>query len=477
MSIVGREAEMRVLEKCLISKKPEFVAVFGRFGVGKTYLIREYFKDTFCFHLTGTTEQSLKTQLGYFNAAMNSYSGGKTVPKPARSWQEAFLSLIDLLEKTTVRHQGKRVVFFDELAWLDTPRSGFLSALEHFWNDWGSTQPDLILIICGSASSWIINKVLKSRGGLHNRVTRRIRLEQFTLSECDSFFRDSGLDYDKTSVAQSYMVFGGIPYYLNLFDNELSVTQNIDRLCFETGAPLKNEFDELYAALFKNADKHILIIRALAKVRKGLTRNELIAHTKLPSGGGLTTLLEELEESGFIRCYEDFSRQASRYLYQLTDFFSLFYLAYMQDARNKAPRFWEAFQGSSSFANWQGYSFELLCLTHIAEIKGRLGISGIMTNTWSWRDPEPGSNLQIDLVIERNDNTIDLCEMKYTKQPFAIDKAYRQRLQDRRDAFVERTRTDKSVRLVMISSKGIKPNSHSHIIQRSLVLEDLWERK
>ncbi|MDR1798215.1 MAG: ATP-binding protein [Clostridiales Family XIII bacterium] len=469
MKIVGRKKEKRILEGILQSKRPEFLAVYGRRRVGKTFLIREFFNDHFAFSFSGTAKGGMEAQLAYFNIAMKKYGAP---PCEAKNWIEAFELLEQLLERTKAREGGRRIVFIDELPWLDTPRSGFLSALDHFWNTWGAKQRDFLLVICGSASSWIIRKVLRDKGGLHGRVTRRMRLMPFTLAECAEFFLENGIDYDLRAIADSAMVFGGIPYYLNMFARGASVPQNVDALCFGENAPLREEFDELYTSLFKHSDKHRRVVRALASKRKGLARDEIIRHTGIPSGGGLTDLLEELEESGFIRSYVDFSGREGLYLYQLVDAFSLFYLTFMDRRKRADAHFWSNFRGGGAHGAWLGYSFELLCLLHEGQIKERLGILGVSTEVSSWRGE--GGKHQIDLVIDRADGVIDLCEMKYTQEPYALDKAYAEKLAARREAFIAQTKTRKAVHQVMVAAAGLKQNAYSHAVQFEVRLEDLF---
>jgi hypothetical protein len=417
-------------------------------------------------------------QLEYFNLAMKKYSGADLGESGrARSWIDAFDKLTNLLENTKTRQDGKLVVFFDELSWLDTQRSGFLSALEHFWNTWGAAHPELILIVCGSVSSWIINKVFRNRGGLHNRVTQRIQLEPFTLSECSDFFLDHGIDFNRKLTADSYMVFGGIPYYLDFFKPGLSVVQNVDAICFAQNAPLKEEFEEMYASLFKHSQRHKDIVTALGTKNIGLTRDEIVAKTGLASGGGLSALLDELEQSGFIRCYWDISSSGARYLYQLVDCFSLFYLKHMNKRGGQDEHYWSNIYGRGSHSSWSGHAFEILCLLHIPEIKDCLGILGVSTDTRLWRNTDPGSKLQIDLVLDRKDGIINLCEMKYSIGEFEINKAYAEKLTHRRQVFIEQVRPKKAVHLVMVTASGLKQNAHSHIVQSSVSLDDLWTRR
>jgi len=470
MKIIGREMEQQALSRYLKSGRPEFVAVYGRRRIGKTFLIREYFHDHFAFYLTGATKGDKDTQIGYFNKAMRKYGGGKQ--EPVRNWADAFAQLEELL--TRMKSAGRKVIFFDELPWLDTHKSGFLSALEHFWNSYASARPEIFLIICGSAASWIIKKVLKNRGGLHNRVTRRMPLKPFTLAECEEFFIYNDMEFDRRSVAESYMIFGGVPYYLSLFDRGRSLAQNVDAICFSENAPLTDEFEEIFYSLFNHADLHIKIIKTLARKKKGLYREEIAKDIGVISGGGLTDALNELEQSGFLSIYDDYSGKHGRFCFRLTDAFSLFYLTYMSGRRKKDIRFWSNFTGQTAHNSWRGYAFEQVCLTHIAQIKDALGISGVSSSVSAWRNIQTKPGAQIDLILNRNDGVINLCEIKYSADPYIIDKKYSDILKNKQDAFRKEVRPKKTLHLTMITSSGLKTNAYSNRIQFVVTLDQLF---
>jgi hypothetical protein len=378
-----------------------------------------------------------------------------------------------MLTQTQRGRKRKRVVFFDEIAWLDTKKSGFLSALEHFWNSWGAGQPDLMLIVCGSATSWITKKLFKNRGGLHNRLTRRIELRPFTLAECEEFFKDREIGYDRLSITECYMVFGGIPYYLDLFEKGKSVAQNIDRLCFSPNAPLRHEFEEIYASLFQDAAKHMHIIRALAAKRK-LSRDELTDAAGCASGGRLSETLDDLEQSGFITRYYEYSGKTKNSLYRLSDFFSQFSHDHLQGRGRQNPHYWSENRDSGRMKAWLGYAFEQVCLTHSEQIKHALGILGVSSALSYWRYGSRETNMQIALVIDRKDRVIDLCEFKYGEKAFEIDKAYAELLLKRKAVFKERTRSSKTITLVFVAALGLKENKYSHIADIALSLDDLF---
>jgi AAA+ ATPase superfamily predicted ATPase len=469
MNIIGRDEEIRILNKYVQSDSPEFLVVYGRRRIGKTYLIREFFDGKFFFQYTGYVRVDDATQLARFSAALNKY--GKSHSAIPKNWYEAFDSLIDLIEES--KQPDKKVVFLDELPWMDAAKSDFLSAFEHFWNGWGAGRKDLLLIVCGSASAWIIKNIVNNTGGLHNRVTRQIYLRPFTLKECESYFERNNVILSRYQMLECYMIFGGIPYYLSLMDNSLSLAQNIDMLCFAQNAPLRNEYQNLYSSLFKNAENHIQVVNALTKKGVGLTRADIVGATKLNNGGYLTKVLSELELSDFIRSYKAFPKKTRDSIYQLIDFFTLFYVKFMED--NTDEHFWSTTLNSGVRRAWSGYSFELVCLSHINQIKKALGISGVNSDVSSWRSKTADPGAQIDLIIDRADHIINLCELKYSNTIFSIDKAYDKKLLTKRSAFAEETKTKKGLHQTMVTTYGISKNAYSGAIQSEVTMDALFE--
>ena len=469
--MIGREAEKTDFIRFLESEKSEFVVVFGRRRVGKTFLIREFLGNKFTFYHTGMANTEKETQLQNFNSSLHKYGN---IPYPKVStWLEAFEQLISLLSNKKTK--GKKVVFIDEMPWMDTPRSGFVQALEFFWNSWASAQKDILLIVCGSASSWIMNKLIKNHGGLHNRITQQIHLLPFTLGECEEYFQKNNIALNRHQIVESYMIFGGIPYYLSLMQKQYSLAQNVDRLCFAERGMLRNEFENLYASLFRNYENHVKIVEALSKKTKGLTREEIIENTRLPNGGGLTKTLEDLELCGFIRKYKAIGKKERQSLFQLTDFFTLFYFNFMSDNKFNDEHFWTNFIENARHRAWSGYAFEQVCLAHLPQIKRKLGIAGVLTNTASWRSNDSDNSAQIDLLIERNDKVINLCEMKYVQEQFVIDKKQDENLRNKRAVFKRETKTRKAVHLTMITTYGIKRNEYWGNIQSEVTMDGLFE--
>ena len=470
--MIGREEEKADFDRFMESKKPEFIVVFGRRRVGKTFLIREYFGNKFAFYHTGMANTEMTTQLHSFNSSLHKYGN---IPYPqVTTWLESFEQLIFLL--SSKKQKGKKVVFIDEMPWLDTSRSGFVQALEYFWNSWASAQKDILLIVCGSASSWILNKLINNHGGLHNRITQQIYLRPFNLGECEEYFQKNNIALNRHQIVENYMIFGGIPYYLSLVQKHLSMAQNVDNMCFAERGKLRHEFKNLYASLFRNYENHLKVVEVLSKKAKGMTREELIENTRLSNGGGLTKTLNELELCGFIRKYRAFGKKERQSLFQLTDFFTLFYFNFMADNKYSDEHYWTNFIAEARHRAWSGYAFEQVCLAHLPQIKRRLGIAGILTNTASWRSNEADNGAQIDLVIERKDKIINLCEMKYAQEQFVIDKKLEENLRNKRAAFRYETKNNNALHLTMITTYGVKHNEYWNSIQSEVTMNDLFHK-
>lgn len=467
--VIGRVEHKEKLDSYISGSSSEFIVVYGRRRVGKTFLIREYLKEKFNFQMTGMANASMNEQLINFHATIQKFSSEPV--SFCKNWFDAFQQLIALLEKSKSQ---RKIVFIDELPWLDSPKSGFLSAFEHFWNHWASARMDVLLIVCGSATSWITKNILNNRGGLHNRVTGRMAIQPFTLRETEEYLSSRNIILNRHQLVESYMILGGIPYYLSLFEKGSSLAQNIDRLFFSPDAELRNEFKNLYASLFRNYENYEKVIEALAKKSIGLTRDELLLQTKLSDGGSFSKILQELEECRFIRKYISFDKKLKDGLYQLTDFYSLFYYKIIQKNEFNDVHFWSNSIDSAQHRAWSGYAFEQVCLAHIEQIKTKLGISGIQSKIASWRSKKIDKGAQIDLLIERNDQIINLCEMKYATEEFVIDKKYDTQLRNKAAAFRSESKTRKAIHFTMITTYGVKKNEYAGLIQREVVMDDLF---
>jgi uncharacterized protein len=472
--IIGRKDEITLLQQVKQANRSAFVAVYGRRRVGKTYLIRSFFEEKFTFQLTGIANVETEQQLTNFHAALiRNFPEFEDNPV-AKDWFQAFQQLINAIE--SLQDSEKKVLFIDELPWLDTPNSMFISALEHFWNSWASTRSDIILVVCGSAASWMINELINNTGGLYNRVTHPIQIEPFTLAECEAFFQANSLGYDRYQLIQLYMVFGGIPFYLDFIDIRKSATQNINDLCFSPKGRLRNEFQKLYASLFKKADKHIAIIEALAQKTKGLERDELLKTAKLSNGGTTTAILRELEESSFIRKYNTFGKSKNNAIYQLTDFYSLFYLKFIKKTSVFDDDFWINGIDTPEIRAWSGYAFEQVCMFHTSQIKRALGIAHVQTQTSAWSGKDEQNKVQIDLIIDRRDQVINLCEIKFSINPFTIEKDYADNLRKKMGVFRDATKISKALWLTFITTHGLTQNSYSQsLVHQSLTMDCLFD--
>jgi len=469
-NIIGRENEKEILDEMYQSGVSEFVAVYGRRRVGKTFLIREVFAGKLVFDAVGLSKAGIKDQLVNFNISLNKNNLGERFTV-AKNWLTSFEQLITLVEKS---QQKRKVIFLDEIPWMDTLRSGFITALEHFWNGWACARKDIVLIVCGSASSWIINKLINNHGGLHNRLTRTIHLKQFTLHECEQYFQSRKMDLSRYQIAECYMAMGGIPYYLSNIKKGFSIAQNIDRMFFSTDTPLKKEFQNLYASLFTNSADYIQVVESLSQKMKGISRNEIVEITKLASGGGLTEILQNLEYCGFIRSYPSFDKKKRNVLYQLVDPFTLFYYRFIEKNVYNDEHFWSNSLDTPMRNSWAGYAFEILALLHVKEIKEALSIAGIQSLVSSWRSETSSPGAQIDLIINRKDEIINLVEIKFSNMKYVITKSYEENLKNKIAAFKTETKSRKAVHLLMLTTYGLTKNKYSEIVQKELILNDLF---
>lgn len=470
--LIGREKEQRWLREAYQSDESQFVAVYGRRRVGKTFLVRECFNNKFVFQHSGVAKASTKLQLRYFKESL--VKSGVSKVRIPKDWIEAFSCLEQLIEQSS---EKKKVVFIDEIPWMDTPRSNFITALEYFWNSFASARKDVLLIICGSATSWIINKVLKNHGGLHNRVNMRISLQPFTLHECELFAKAKGMRATRYELLEYYMVMGGVAFYWSLLEKGKSVAQNIDDLFFARAGQLHNEFNELYDSLFSNPEAYMKVIQVLGSKKAGMSRTDLLDELKVTSGAYVTRMLEDLEECGFIRKYNAFGKKRNDAIYQLIDNFTLFYFKFMKDNKGCDEHFWSHSYLSPIRYSWVGLAFERVCMQHVDQIKQRLGIGGVLTNVYSWSvksDPVYGSGAQIDMLIDRADNVANVCEMKFSKDEYVIDKEYSMILAHKIQRLVQTTKTRKALHLTMITVNGVAHNEYWGEVQSEVTAEDLF---
>lgn len=475
--IVGRQAECRRLSQCLEADTAQLVVVYGRRRVGKTFIINEFFNGRFDFKLTGAYNEPKETQLRYFAMELSRQAGREIVPP--KDWIDAF----DLLRRhlSSLPQDEKHIVFLDEMPWMDTQRSGFMSAFEWFWNDWGCTQHNLVLIVCGSATSWMVKNIDENKGGLFNRQTCKLNLIPFSLHEVELYLKSRQIDWSRRDIAECYMIMGGFPYYYSLLDPELSYSANIDNLFFRKRAELWDEFDHLYKTLFANSEHHIRMVEALSRKNIGLSRAELANQLDLPQNGAFSRLLSDLVDSGFVRKNSFYGKKSKDVLYQLADYYTLFYFRFLQNREGNDEHFWSNSIDNPGRRVWAGLTFEQLCKDHVPQIKRKLGIAGVLSTESSWQgavivdDDEQKRGAQIDLIIDRRDQVVNLCEIKFSLGEYLIDKDYDQKLRNKIAVFRDATHCKKTLQLTMMTTYGVKRNKYSGVMTNQVILDDLFE--
>jgi len=474
--LIGRHREQEELKRRMTSDRSELVIVYGRRRVGKTYLIDSFFDGRYDFTYVGGHHLTQRQQLNKFSKALKKAMGEKTM-RPLTDWFDAFDVLEEYLE--SLPKERKKVVFIDEMPWIDSQKSTFVSAFETFWNGWAARRRDIVFIASGSATSWMADKLIDNPGGLHARITCHLYLRPFTLAETEEYLQSKGCKWDRYQIAQCYMTFGGIPFYLSLIDPQRSLVENIDLLCFNRGGALRAEFDELYTALFTNADNYIAVAKLLASHRGGMTYSDIEKSTGI-EGGRLTKVLGNLEKCDFVMKFKYYGKKEKDRIYKLCDFFTLFYYKFMEpNADSYDEQWWSHHFQTPSATAWHGLTFELLCLMHIPQIKKALGIEGVATDVSAWYDTgnrqdsgERGA--QIDLVIERSDRIIHLCEMKFSSTRYRIKPEYEEKLRYRTALFRDKTKTTKATVNTFITTYGIENPEASSIVNSEVKLDDLF---
>ena len=477
--MIGRTKEINELNYLYDRNEAELVAIYGRRRVGKTYLVDEVFKDRITFRHAGLSPvemkehpeiRPLKQQLQAFYYSLL-YHGMKKSHCP-KDWLEAFYMLEVFLRD---RDDGTRqLVFLDELPWMDTNSSGFITGSESFWNGWGCHRKNLMVVVCGSANSWILDKLINNHGGLYNRVTYEIKLEPFNLAECEKFLKECGVKLSRYDITQSYMIVGGIPYYMKYYEPGKSLAQNVDRLFFEKNSKLKNEYNRLFSSVFNNPERMKMLVEFLSQRSSGYTRKEIIENTDAKDGGILSENLEALIASDFIIKYVPFGIGKREEHYKLIDPFCIFYLKFVKDRNRIENGFWQQNVTSHSISAWRGFAFENVCFNHINQIKKALNILGVYSQQYAWikRDSEEGT--QIDLIIERNDNIVNMCEIKFYSDEFVVKEDYDRLLRSRRSILAEKIKKKYVIHSTLISTYGIKNNEYRWSFDSVITLDDLF---
>ena len=479
--VIGREHEMAELQRSLESDRSEFVIVYGRRRVGKTYLVDNFFNYEYDFSYVGGHRLSKSKQLRNFAKVLKKYAHLRLQPKFS-SWDDAFDALEEYIEG--LPKDKRKVVFFDEMPWIDTPQSEFVEALETFWNGWAARRRDIMFVASGSSTSWMMDKLVENQGGLHGRITNNIYVRPFTLHEVETYIKSSGGSWDRYQMLQAYMIIGGIPFYYSLLNLKESLVQNVDRLFFRKNGELRTEFDELFNALFTNTDKYKSVVALLNGTRDGMTRAEIENATGMDKSV-LSTVLRNLERSDFILRYSQFGNKSKGAIYRLVDFYTLFYHRFIDSFNAQDEEWWSHNFQSPSVGTWQGLSFEIVCFMHLTQIKYKLGISGISTAASSWRYTPPKKKkkedvkekgAQIDLLIERGDRFINVCEMKFSIKPYRITDSYEQYLRKRMDIFQEKTKTTKSLVHTFVTTFGVANSQGRSIVNSEVIMDDLFAK-
>jgi len=471
-TLIGRVKETEELVRLEKSDRSEFVAIYGRRRVGKTFLIDKTFEGRLAFEMSGIIEGSKADQLQAFSDALN--AAGALTEEGIKDWHGAFLCLQNYLEHLDVK--GKKIVFIDELPCLDTPRSGLVKTLEHFWNSWASKRDDIMLIVCGSATSWMVRNIIDNHGGLHNRITKEIHLRQFSLKETEEYLQAKGCRWNRLMITQLYMVLGGIPYYLSLIDEKKSMSENIDRLFFSQDGELKQEYRRLYKSLFNSPERYIDMVELLAANKQGMTRAEIGKVLKMTSNGHLSNMLEDLEYCDFIRSFRtrDKKIRTNMLLYQLTDFFTIFHYTFCR-AKTTDQHFWSNTIETSTQNSWYGLAFERVCFAHIPQIINALGVNRIHTEYYSWRSRESVKPAQIDLIIERADQLVNVCEIKFSKSEYKITQEEEIKIANRINDFKDETQIRHGIVPTLITTYGLRGNTHSSVVAETVVMNQLFE--
>jgi uncharacterized protein len=476
--MVGRDEEVIICHKILASTSAELLLVTGRRRVGKTYLIRQVFSESMVFEFTGTKEAPMDNQLEKFASQIESFFPSQGKCPKFDNWFQALKHLGQCYTK--IRHRRKKVIFLDELPWIVSEKSNFILELEYWWNAWASLKNDLIIVVSGSSTAWMNKHIRDNKNGFHNRTTKNIYLEPFTLQECKAFFKKKAFPLDEYHISQLYLCFGGIPYYLEGVERGDSFAQTVNKMCFNKNGLLYNEFNNLYHALFRQPNNYIAVVRALATKWKGLTRPEIIQLTNIPNGGGMTTILESLEQCSFIMKTTPLDKKSKDSLYRLVDEFSIFYFTFMEGQKSTAKDVWLHKASQPRFLQWQGYAFENLCFKHYEAIKTALGISGVAASlsSYNYQGPKIKEGFQIDMIIDRADQVINICEIKYYNKNVVIDKAIADKLRTRRETFRELYAPKRLLVNTLITTYGLEVNEHSiSQVDKVVTLDQLFSLK
>ncbi len=453
--VVGRKEEQLILSKVLWNQEAQLVAVYGRRRIGKTFLIKSFFADKIkSINLIGSKRLKNKDLLSHFRDSIVTAGLVNTELPTPNNWNDAFKLLRLVLETNS----DQILIFIDEVPWFERPKSNFIGEFEHFWNSYATNRENLKIILCGSATSWMLKKLIYNKEGLHNRFTARINLKPFSIQEANEFLLSKSIKLTSKNLLELYLSIGGIAEYLKWIDKANSSAVIINDLCFKTSGNLFEEYESLVPALFSDPEKYNRLILALTKKTQGSTFKELEQLSGVAKGTTLARMLTELELNSFVTAYTPYSWGNVK-LYRLTDPYLIFYHKWIQSIKKQGvpvpENYWMQTFNSQSFRIWTGYSYETFCFTHISDILKQIGISGMRVKPSIWRSKLSKQGAQIDLVLERADHIINLCEIKFHTQPIVLDDKLENELMRKVSIFQEETKSKTEIVPLLISASEV----------------------
>ena len=306
-------------------------------------------------------------------------------------------------------------------------------------------------------------------------ITCQIFLRPFSLKETELFMNDRDFGWSRKQIAEAQMVFGGLPFFFDLLNPDESLTWNINMLCFNQHALLRNESKKLLEATLKKSPVYNRIMERLSHNYYGMPKAQCQEELGIPQGT-FTRAVDDLVKCGYVHESKDNYIKGHPLRLQLVDPFLLFHYNFLSKNAPVQVKSFEVYKADTGkYINWRGHAFEVLCLYHIEQIKKALGISGVNTNEYSWISSKKEGGAQIDLVIERDDGIANLCEEKFTDTAFSISSEYEEDLLNKIELYKQETKTKHATKLVLISVEGIKGSAHTEHITRVLTLDDLFD--
>ena len=494
--MIGRKKEIKLLNEICDLEESSLVAIYGRRRIGKTYLVNHMFKkyrqDCLFFEFTGAYDGDKRGQIDNFIDQV--YEWFYVEPSfEIKSWSDAFRFLKRTIDKEIKKRDSneKVIVFLDEVPWIDrSNKGGFLSALGYFWNTWCEPRENVVLILCGSNSSWIRDKILKNaRGSLYQRVTHQISMYPFDLKETKAYLLEQkGFMIDNKTVTDIYMIFGGVAKYLSFLNPNESSAENIDRVFFSIHGSMYREYDELFSSLFADkSDYYKSVIELLCTRRSGFSLSDISKAFNEKLGGKLRLAIAELEECGFIKGLSKYGNSVRGVNYMIVDPYILFHHKWIKgfsrnDIATLPNNYWLHKSSSQSYAVWSGYAFEIVVMVNIRLYLNAIGRLGFFSGVYHWQHmakSEDEQGAQIDMVVNYGNNIFDILECKYYNSEYVISKEYAKNIKNKLSMFKKYglySKQKSELRLVFLTSYGVKMNAEAHSLNISRVcLDDLFE--